>query len=98
VPMPHDKDCCCARCLGEIADLFDRIEKVRLAGEIQASWHRIPIDENGPYAGYQPWLPVIPRNSWFAWFAEHDAPRRQIIRDLVLASLQPSSGERSDEG
>jgi hypothetical protein len=80
----HDKACTCELCLNST---FDALDKIRLAAEIQASWHHWTSDERGPYLGWRPWLPVIPWNSWFIWFAG-DAPRRAMTRAKVEVLLE----------
>jgi hypothetical protein len=79
VSTRHDRDCCCRQCLLVLADAVDEIATMALAAQIQASWEGWPVDAIGPYAGYQPWLPVIPTNAWLLWFARDDWPRRQLI-------------------
>jgi hypothetical protein len=84
----HERTCMCLECLNRLAGAADELVTLALDWQIKASWHGWPVDENGPYAGYQPWLPVIPTNSWHLWFERQDAPRRGLIRAKVEVVLE----------
>jgi hypothetical protein len=75
----HERTCTCLECLNVLAAIAEEIATQALDWQIQASWHGWPVDEEGPYAGYQPWLPVIPTHSWHLWFERQDRPRRELI-------------------
>ena len=64
------------------------MERTALAWEIEASWRGWSLDdEYGPYAGYLPWLPMIPVSAWFLQFRQ-DAGRRALIRAQVEVVLE----------